>query len=172
MEINILEIIRMPEQTFVELTKKYFGFLIFDYGFTIEGQIDNVENPLWRGRVVFRAPWKESLNRKQTVVRVTLDRGYVLLDIGYLNMTSKEWLDLADIIRLQDPSITVYTKPDFTKDPNSIIEGELKRISKLTRQYCGSFLNGDFSLESKVEEVRANWREQTLSEWSKKRRSH
>lgn len=159
----------MSKQTFVELTKKYFSFLISDYGFTISEQTDNVDNPLWYGRVVFQASHKETLDRKKTLVRVTLDRGYVLLDIGYLNMKSKEWLDLADIVRLNNPSIEVYTKPDFAQDPHYRIGGELQRISDLTNQYCQPFLKGDFSLESKVEEIRTRWREQILKELSEKR---
>src|SRR5690242_4384465 len=105
----MLKVHVMTKKTFNNLTKKHFNFLVIIYGFTIIEESPIFEDPLWYGRIVYASrPKKGSTRQRPTGVQITLDRGYILLDIGPLDLDRKEWVDIADVMRIADPKLVVY----------------------------------------------------------------
>jgi hypothetical protein len=157
----------MRTEIFYDLVKKYFNYLIDRYGFSISTEDPIVGNPLWRGRIVY-VSGKNNSQKRQVAIRITLDRGYVLLDIGSPDLQSRDWFDLSEIIKVVEPEIVVYDKPDYSQGPVDILEPQIRKLSDLVLHYCASFINGDFSLGNRIIESRLQEREQRIKEWKNK----
>jgi hypothetical protein len=163
----------MEDNLFNTLVKKYFDFLVSDYSFTIVEDSCKYGGTLFFNKVVFSSPSRKGDQRhKQTGVQVTLDRGYISVDIGPydLDREKEEWLDISEIMRLIKPEIVVYDvdKADLSKSPQMIFEPPLIRLSGILQTYCDQFLQGDFSKYDQIMKARTEWREQYIKKINEK----
>lgn len=137
----------MKEQPFVDLVKKYFGFLVTDYGFdltTREWKQDPFNAPVFLQSEDFR-------------IHFYMDRGGVDIDAGTLEApdlytSSKQWERGSPMRWYSLPSLVVYFKrqvdPDYQADEflnfpfgYDQIEEQLCKYSLFLKPYWSKILD-------------------------------
>lgn len=129
----------MESNVFAEIVKKYFHYLIDDYGFHIVEERYAPES-FGNSLVVFQ------LN--STFISLSRDRGDIYLDIGSVS-SPKNTYNLGTVIEFLRPQdyqqIKVFGFPKLPDDPYKRIEIPVRYWATLLRQYCEPILSGDFS---------------------------
>ena len=160
----------MKKQKFNDVVKQHFNYLIVEYGFLVKEELTVSGNPLSRGMVTYMmAKEPENPVLKQTLIRIILDRGYVLLEFGSKDLESREYFSVAEIVPFVASGVNVYEKIDFSRDPYEIIETQVKKLSDFLLLYCIPFLKGDFSIGDRIFEHRSKEREERIQKWKKQK---
>ena len=155
----------------METVEKYFSFLIHEYNFSVTEEMSYPNNPIAQGKIIYLSRLRqEGTGRRQVIVRVLIDRGYLSVDIGSSDLDSKDYFDLHEIMRVIAPDTDMDFSLDFSKHPKDIIEPQAKKLSELVMIHCESFLNGDFSIGDTIINARMEERERRLQRWKEERR--
>ncbi len=118
----------MEHDIFAELAKKYFQYLIADYGFSVVHES------------YYPQAFGDSLVQFQsntTVVLLTRDKGQVLIDLGPSSEPRIAWHSLSNIIDFLAPGIgkSVFAFPDYPGEPEKSMQVQLSRLAPILRQY-------------------------------------
>ena len=170
----------MGKPKFNSLVKTYFGYLENQYGFAL---CEEKPDSTWLGSITYESKQK-AFQGKQLVIQFILDRGYVDVQFNTIPQVAREWIDLAEIMKVIDPSaipyesadtsdITHITNPqpvsfrklDFSRNPNDIVEDQLRNLSIFMSRYCASLLSGDISVFDQIIEARKKVTEDRIILW-------
>ncbi len=156
----------MTKENFNELVKRHFSYLVLDYGFSISEEIPVSGNSLSRGVVVYISNFEKTKpDIKQILIRIILDRGYVLIDIGSSDMNNRDLFGLTEIMKVVAPELNVNQKIDFSKTAHEITEPQVIKLAYIVRHYCAPLLEGDFSTGERLTENRIKAREERIKNW-------
>jgi hypothetical protein len=130
--------------SFADLVKKHFQFLIDDYGFSL-GSEDH-----------FLVQYRTSECR----VHIGLDRCQVLVELRpeRASICQDAWVGLGEVVLYKDPSVRFRNAPhptEYNRDPVAYLNKQLPRLARWLRQYCEEMLRGDFSRRETLEKLRA-----------------
>jgi hypothetical protein len=128
------------------MIKRYFEYLMDEYGFLVDRE-RNYPEAMGNADIVFKS--------RLTAIKVVVDRGQVLINIGKVTWPEREWFEFSDVVHYFNPSMKeVY---DFSEGPlnnqTAVIETQAKRLSLILRQYCEPMLIGDFTMQDQIKEV-------------------
>lgn len=128
----------MTQYKFTENVKRFFSYLIDDYGFLVVGERYDPE-VFGNSLVRFRASYVDIL--------VVLDRGQVRIDINPYPMTQGYQFGLPSVVRFLAPEAgePAYVFPETWQDYSGMINWQLERVACVLQQYCSSVLRGEFS---------------------------
>jgi len=159
----------MKKESFNDIVRRHFSYLVSDYGFSITEEFPVGENPVSRGMVIYVSNFKEtSPEVKQILIRIILDRGYVLVDLGSSDMSNRDLFGLTEVMKVAAPELDINEKIDFSKDAYDIIELQVSKLANIVYRYCVPFLRGDFSIGERVIENRIKAREDRIKAWKHK----
>lgn len=135
----------MKEHAFAEQVKKHFHYLIDDYDFSVVNEKSDPE-AFGNSLVDFQSG--------TTAVRVTLDRGQVLVDMRPLTESSTSWFSLGSVVEFLAPEADepVYVFPETWDHYYDMINGQVSRMARVLRQYCAPVLRGEFSQWKEIDE--------------------
>jgi hypothetical protein len=144
----------------IEIIKRYFKYLTDEYAFLIEREGYSPE-AMGNAYIVFTS--------KLIAIRVVVDRGQVLIDIGKVALPEKEWFEFTDVIHYFNPGIKkVYAFSGVPLEKqNFTIEAQVKHVSLILRQYCEPLLIGDFSMEDQIKEIERKRAKEMLEHFNK-----
>ncbi len=135
----------MKHNIFAEIVKRYFHYLITDYGFRIVEERYDPES-FGNSLVVFQ------LNL--TFISLSLDKGDVYLDIGSVS-NPKNTYNLGTVIEFLRPQehqrIKVFGFSKLPDDPYERMEIPIRYWAELLHQYCQPILRGDFAQWKELE---------------------
>lgn len=160
----------MPKKSFTNLVKDHFGYLISDFGFSISEE-SAVSEKSWSGGIMVYAsgPGKQKAEGMQLLIKIILDRGYVLIDFDSPHVNTRDLIGLTEVMRLVAPDQDLDEKIDFSKRPIEVIEPQIQKLAYILRHYCTSLLQGDLSFLEQVMESRNRGREERIKEWKKRK---
>jgi hypothetical protein len=128
-----------------ELIKRYFHYLVDEFGFSIDREGYSPE-VMGNAVVVFVST--------STAVKVVVDRSQVLINIGELSWPEKDWFEFGDVVQFFNPNLKdVYDFSGDSLDNQAYIVSQAKHLALLLRQYCEPLLRGDFSMQDKIREI-------------------
>jgi hypothetical protein len=144
--IALPKIIRHMEQSLLSnLVRQHFRYLTDEYGFSLARDAyfpESMEN----ADMLFVS--------SQTGVRIVLDRGQVLINIGSLLQPQQEWFEFSDVVHFFAPETEpVYIFSQDNSNYHATIESQVIRVARLMHQYCEPLLRGDFSMQSGIREI-------------------
>ena len=113
---------------FPKAIKKYFSFL-FDHGFSIKEKEEINTSAFGNGYYVFMS--------NKVGIKIVLDRGQVLMTIGKVSQTRRDWLEWSIIVDAYASGLKAYY---FDLDTDS----QVKWLGELLEKYCADVLTGDF----------------------------
>ena len=121
---------------FTEKVKEHFRYLIDDYGFSIVNESYTTDSG--NGLVEFRS--------RSVHIRIVLDRGQVLIDIGPSPEVLDYWFDLSSVIEFLSPEAhePAYIFPEKWDNYYEMIDWQVARLARVLRQYCVSVLTREF----------------------------
>ena len=127
------------EATFADLLKKHFGYLVTDYGFSVNEDTAS----------------EVSFSSSLCKVRVLGESRRIYVDIGPASapLWKPSWWDLTDIIHFKDRN-TGYKPRDLGSRSltSATYEKELITLADLLRRYCSAMLSGDFAIQPALEQ--------------------
>jgi hypothetical protein len=128
----------MSEYDFAKRAKSFFSYLIEEYGFSVATEMYDAE-AFGNSLVEFRSDAVE--------LRVVLDRGQVLIDMGPYPEVPGFRFGLPLVVDFLAPGAlnSVYVFPEEWNDYYGMIDWQLDRLAQVLRQCCGSVLSGEFS---------------------------
>ena len=127
----------MEKQTFIDLIKKHFGFLMENYGFSIVYSDGPAES---------FGDLDVILQSDKCKIRIMTDRKQVFLDIGLKTATlksSKDWYDLGFVTSFltQGPNqVNLEYSDKWIVDEKTTYEQEMIRLNKILEPYWGQIL--------------------------------
>ena len=138
----------MAFSKFPEQVKKHFQYLVDDYGFSI---VTKHAPEIFGGSAV-------NYESDTIGVEIALDRGEVFGRIGPRCDPPETWNDIASLILFLFPQIPEppYEYPERWNDPDAMIEWQVARLARITREHLAPVLKGEFSQWKQVTEY---WRE-------------
>lgn len=142
-----------------ELIRKYFNFLIDDYGFSV---FREEYSPKYMGNadIVYKSG--------SIAILVVVDRSQVLLNVGKTTQPEKEWFEFTDVIKYFNPTISeVYDFSRGSLPDQDYVEMQAKREAQLLRQYCEPLLRGDFSMYEQIKEIENKRSSEMLEQFKK-----
>lgn len=144
----------------IEIIKRYFEYLIDEYGFLIEREEYSPE-AMGNAYIVYTS--------KLIGIGVVVDRDQVLINIGQVTWPEREWFEFTDVIHYFNPNIKkVYAFSGVPLEKqNFTIEAQVKHVSIILRQYCEPILMGDFSMEDLIKEIERKRAKEILEHFKK-----
>ena len=118
----------MEQYVFVEQVKKRFRYLTDDYGFSV---VDERYDPEAFGNSLVQ--FQSSL----VGVRVALDRGQVLIDIGSSSEPQVSWFSLPNVVKYLAPELDelAYVFPERWDDYYHMVDWQVIRLAHLLQRY-------------------------------------
>ncbi len=138
----------MEQYVFAEQVKERFRYLIDDHGFSV---VDERYDPEAFGNSLV------DFQSSNTVIRVLLDRGQVLIDIGPCPRSPDYWFGLASVVEFLAPEADepAYIFPETWDSYYDKIDWQVVRLARVLRQYCAPVLRGEFSRWKEMAERRS-----------------
>lgn len=139
-----------------DLIAKYFAYLVQEYGFHIERK--EFDSQAMGNAVVV-------LKSSSIGIEIVVDRNQVLMSIGNLLDTRKQWFEFTDVVKYYAPSVdNVYIFPEKTHENtwDEIVESQLSRLATILRQYCEPLLIGKFWRKEEIEKIQENRKAELL----------
>lgn len=137
----------MDGKRFIELVKKYFGYLVEDYGLTTAESFNPRD---MSGSIGFYTP--------NALITFTEDRGDVYLDIGPIPNAERTYYSLGEMANFMSPErgkdVQVFGFPKLPDDEYQRISIQLNHWAPLLRRYCEPLLKGRFTQWKELEERR------------------
>jgi hypothetical protein len=138
----------MEQGLLSSLVRQHFRYLTDEYGFSITHD-EYFPEHMGNADMVFMSP--------QIGIEIVLDRGQVLIDIGSVLQTRKEWFEFSDVIHFFASEIEpVYIFPQDFANYQAAIESQVSRLAQLMRQYCEPLIRGDLSMQSGIRKIEHN----------------
>jgi len=135
----------MEQSLLSNLVRQHFRYLTDEYGFSITHD-EYFPESMGNADILFVSP--------QTGVRIVLDRGQVVINIGSVLQPQKDWFEFSDVVHFFTPETEpVYIFPQDNSNYHAAIESQVIRLARLMRQYCEPLLKGDFSMQSGISEI-------------------
>jgi hypothetical protein len=118
--------------------KTGFQYLISDYGFSVTDERYDPQS-FGNSLVEFRS--------KETAIRLVLDRGQVLVDLGPISWDPNSWCSLSSMMEVLAPEggEPAYVFPETWESYSGMVDWQINRLARLLRQYCSLVLTGQFS---------------------------
>lgn len=136
----------MDLNKYTELVRRYFNFLLDEYGFKQEDQQYNAE-AFGNAYIDFRS--------KGLVLRVSLDRGILIVNIRPVSRSTDTWFSLESLVKFLDPNANEpeFIFPEKWDHYDDMVENQIQRMSRILSQYCDPILSGEFSQWKKVDKM-------------------
>jgi hypothetical protein len=127
------------------LIKQYFQYLIDTYGFFIDHEQYSPEI-MGNTEIVYKST--------QIGIRIIIDRGQVLVNIGNPSWPESDWFEFSDVVHYFSPEVKfIYAFQDNVQDEQIDVEAQIKRVARMCNQYCGPILRGDFSMQEQIRKI-------------------
>jgi hypothetical protein len=127
------------------LIKQHFQYLIDTYGYYIDHEQYSTE-VMGNAEIVYKSA--------QTGISIIVDRSQVLLNIGNISWSERDWFEFSDVVHYFSPKIEfVYAFQNDNQDAQVDIEGQIKWAAIMLMQYCDPILRGDFSMQREIREI-------------------
>jgi hypothetical protein len=131
--------------TNISLIKENFQFLIQEYQFYIDRERYSPE-VMGNAVVVYKSA--------NTAIQVVVDRSQALLKVGHSSWPERDWFEFSDVMHYFAPHIKpVYSFQNENPSERPDVEGQLKKLVVMLKQYCAPILNGDFSMYKEIREI-------------------
>ena len=141
----------------IELIKEYFKFLE-KYGFSISRKKYSPEI-MGNAEVIYQSP--------SVSVKIVIDRGQVLINIGKVSWLEKDWFEYSDVVSFFAPGEDAYIFPEEADNSQYTLEIQLKRVASMLEKYCRKMLEGDFSMQNQIKEIETKRINKMLSSFHK-----
>ena len=127
----------MDNVPFFEEVRRQFDYLVKDYGFSVKQEF---YAPEAFGNAVVE------LRSSEVGVRVLLDRGQVLVDIGPLSLPPESWFGLPSIVQfIASQAIdSEYIFPESWEDYDVMVSHQIERVANILRKYGTPVVAGSF----------------------------
>jgi hypothetical protein len=137
---------QMELNQFQELVERHFSYISTDERYSV-------------ARILGSESFGNALieyQSKETILRISLDKSQVLIDIKPRSTTHISWFGLPSLIEFLAPESNeaAYVFPDKWDDYDDMIEWQVKRVARILHQYCEPILSGKFTKWKKVEKMR------------------
>jgi hypothetical protein len=137
----------MEQYVFTDQVKKYFHYLIEDYGFSVVEERDRYD-----------AAGDSFIQFRSSAISITvaLDRGQVLIDMEPYPGVPGYQFGLVSVIEFLAPDLDepVYIFPEKPDNYYDRIDWQVMRLAGLLRQYCTPVLKSEFSKWKEMAEIR------------------
>jgi len=131
----------------LDIIKRHFEYLIREYNFQI---ISEKFSPQIMGNTYI------TYCSASIGVRVTIDRSQVLINIGDILDSTKEWFDFSDVITFFNSSIEnpyIFIEKTYKNKEEDIIEPQVERLASLLHQNCDAMLKGELRMKEKIKDI-------------------
>lgn len=147
----------------VGLINNYFQFLISDYGFNIENMEFDYHS-MGNAVVIYASPFFG--------IEVVIDRNQVLIRIGEIHESRKEWFDLIDVVNYythEEKKLYSFPEKNESNYWDEIIEIQLESLARVIYQFCRPILIGQPWHKEEIVKIRDKRVAEMLNSYSKKR---
>jgi len=129
----------MGQYEFVKRVKEQFRYLTDDYDCSV---VDERYEPESFGNSLVQ------FQSSVVDVRVTLDKGQVLIDSRPSSQSPISWFSLPTVLKHLAPNLDepAYVFPESWDDYYQMVDWQLVRLAHLFHQFCSPILAGEFSL--------------------------
>ena len=132
----------MDLNLFQEMVDRYFAYLTDEYGFSKEDQQFNTK--------AFGNAYIQ-MRSDNLVLRISIDKGIVLVNFKPLSRATSSWFDLASLTDFLNPKLgePAYIFSEEWDQYEDMIENQMQHLSHFLRQYLNK-INGVFAIVSPV----------------------
>jgi hypothetical protein len=145
----------------LEIINKHFGFLITEYKFRVAKE-EHSPDAMGNAYVTFVSA--------SIGLRIAVDRGQVLLNVGSVSDKEKDWFDFTDVIAFFNSSVEnpyFFVEKTDENTTEEIIEVQVKRLASLLQRDCKPMLSGMVLMKDKIKEIERRRVEKMLAELNK-----
>jgi hypothetical protein len=137
-----------------DLIIQYFGYLITEFGFSVEKDPHAMGNAF----AIFKS--------SQVGIEIVIDRSQVLIALGDPMEARKKWLDYSYVLEYLSPSAVAYLdiaqlfderRAHHTSNKDTwdeVLEFQLRGLASMLRQYCEPILKGEPGMKQVIKEIK------------------